>query len=38
MLIEDDMIVNYGDPFLKSCVQLLNEFPEIGISAYVLPD
>lgn len=31
MLVEDDMIVDYERPFLKGCVDLFREYPEIGI-------
>ena len=31
MLIEDDMVLEYERPFLKRCVDIFREFPEIGI-------
>jgi hypothetical protein len=31
MLIEDDMIVDYEQPFLNRCIEVLNEFDEIGL-------
>lgn len=31
MLIEDDMIVDYDRPFLKRCLDVFREYPEIGI-------
>lgn len=31
MLIEDDFIIDYKKPFLLDCVELFNEFAEIGI-------
>jgi glycosyltransferase involved in cell wall biosynthesis len=31
LLIEDDFVVDYDRPFLKSCLTLFDEYPEIGI-------
>ena len=31
LLLEDDFVIDYAKPFLKRCVDLFNEFPEIGI-------
>ena len=31
MLIEDDMVVDYHEPYIQKCLDVLAEYPEIGI-------
>ena len=31
LLVEDDFILDYKEPFLKKCLDIFHEFPEIGI-------
>lgn len=31
LLLEDDFVIDYEQPFLKRCIDLFKEFPEIGI-------
>ena len=31
LLIEDDFYIDYSKPFIKKCINIFDEFPEIGI-------
>jgi hypothetical protein len=31
LLVEDDMIIDYDRPYLKKCLNIFDEYPEIGI-------
>ena len=31
MLIEDDMVIDYQEPFLGRCIEVFKDYPEIGI-------